>query len=169
MGKSIKMRVFTAVVLSLCFTASLSQEAEDSERAGRIFYVTTTSSISTIQSISFCYVPTSNLVLVTCSGRRKRANTILSGADGGLDSDISPSAPRSSDSIEEEPESDVETSRRKICQLLDHDHLHLHHHRLHGDQQYLRGDLHAQWLDLRPVPWYWLVSWLFVQMLQFIK
>ena len=31
-GKSIKMRVFTAVVLSLCFTASLSQEAEDSER-----------------------------------------------------------------------------------------------------------------------------------------
>merc|ERR1711937_285103 len=108
---SIKMRVFTAVVLSLCFTASLSQEAEDSERAGRIFYVTTTSSISTIQSISFCYVPTSNLVLVTCSGRRKRANTILSGADGGLDSDISPSAPRSSDSIEEEPESDVETSR----------------------------------------------------------
>ena len=50
--------------------------------------MTTTSSISTIQSISFCYVPTSNLVLVTCSGRRKRANTILSGADGGLDSDI---------------------------------------------------------------------------------
>merc|ERR1712110_244540 len=111
MGKSIKMRVFTAVVLSLCFTASLSQEAEDSERAGRIFYVTTTSSISTIQSISFCYVPTSNLVLVTCSGRRKRANTILSGADGGLDSDISPSAPRSFSSIEDEPESEVETSR----------------------------------------------------------
>ena len=27
-------------------------------------------------------------MLVTCSGRRKRANTILSGADGGLDSDI---------------------------------------------------------------------------------
>merc|ERR1719232_2003708 len=51
----------TCGVLFLCFvfTFGLEEEQEKSEeRGGRIFYVTTTSSVSTVSTATYCYVAT---------------------------------------------------------------------------------------------------------------
>ena len=60
-------------------------------RTGKIFYVTTTTSISTVNSVEFCYVLSAPATpLITCARRRRR---MLSEASSDVQTeDISPSA-----------------------------------------------------------------------------
>merc|ERR1712011_62600 len=78
MGRG-KMRgnAVTCGVLFLCFvfTFGLEEEQEKSEeRGGRIFYVTTTSSVSTVSTATYCYVATTaTLAIPTCLKKRRRS------------------------------------------------------------------------------------------------
>merc|ERR1712122_403539 len=98
-------------VLFLCFvfTFGLEEEQEKSEeRGGRIFYVTTTSSVSTVSTATYCYVATTaTLAIPTCLKKRRRSLKILADhlADGG--EEILPS--RSLDDYE--PENEIESSQ----------------------------------------------------------
>merc|ERR1711953_1241644 len=94
MGERIKMRDFvvTAGLLFLFFTFTLSEESDDTEkRAGKIFYVTTTSSISTVSTATFCFVQeTQSYIPLTC-GKKKRAVKVISDKSAE-DLDIHPSS-----------------------------------------------------------------------------
>merc|ERR1712024_217016 len=96
MGERIKMRDFvvTAGLLFLFFTFTLSEESDDTERAGKIFYVTTTSSISTVSTATFCFVQaTQSYIPLTCGKkkRKKRAVKVISDKSAE-DLDIHPSS-----------------------------------------------------------------------------
>merc|ERR1719400_1332305 len=64
-----------SIVLSIgiffCLFSSALSEAQ--ERAGRIFYVTTTTSVSTVNTVSFChFLSATDTALVTCAARKRR-------------------------------------------------------------------------------------------------
>merc|ERR1711997_146930 len=85
MGRIRKMRASTVSIgIFFClFAGALSAKAD---RTGKIFYVTTTTSISTVNSVEFCYVlSAATTPLITCARRRRR---MLS--EGSTDEEISP-------------------------------------------------------------------------------
>merc|ERR1739844_414317 len=90
MGRIRKMRASTVSIgIFFClFAGALSAKAD---RTGKIFYVTTTTSISTVNSVEFCYVLSAPATpLITCARRRRR---MLSEASSDVQTeDISPSA-----------------------------------------------------------------------------
>merc|ERR1711990_448284 len=89
MGRIRKMLANTVSIgIFFClFAGALSAKAD---RTGKIFYVTTTTSISTVNSVEFCYVLSAPATpLITCARRRRR----LSEASSDVQTeDISPSA-----------------------------------------------------------------------------
>merc|ERR1712117_930039 len=111
MGRT-KMRDFvvTAGLLFLFFTFTLSEESGDAgKRGGKIFYVTTTSSISTVSTATYCWVQeTMSYIPLTC-GKKKRAVKVISDKSGE-DLDIQPSSiiPEEDN---REPESEVMSSQ----------------------------------------------------------
>merc|ERR1712226_651253 len=90
MGRIRKMRgsIVSIGIFFCLFASALSAKAD---RTGKIFYVTTTTSISTVHSVEFCYVLSAPATpLITCARRRRR---MLSEASSDVQTeDISPSA-----------------------------------------------------------------------------
>merc|ERR1711936_13379 len=83
MGRIRKMRASTVSIgIFFClFAGALSAKAD---RTGKIFYVTTTTSISTVNSVEFCYVLSAPATpLITCARRRRR---MLSEASSDIES-----------------------------------------------------------------------------------
>merc|ERR1711933_265755 len=115
LDKEIEMRgSLVAVSILFCLAStSLSEEAEG-KRAGKIFYVTTTSSISTVNTVTFCHVLSSTADgLYTCAARRRRAlkfNTKSTNDNAGL---ISPSR---SGEYKEDPENDLQSSHEEASE-----------------------------------------------------
>merc|ERR1712027_196492 len=115
MGERTKMRDFvvTAGLLFLFFTFTLSEESGDAgKRGGKIFYVTTTSSISTVSTTTYCWVQeTMSFAPPTCGKkkRRKRAVKVISDKSGE-DLDIQPSSILPEED-NREPESEVMSSQ----------------------------------------------------------
>merc|ERR1711976_622434 len=75
MGKTLKMlsRGHIVLLLSIFAFCQAQQEADGSNRTGKIFYVTTTSSTSTFSTASLCYVKkATDTVLITCKKRKRR-------------------------------------------------------------------------------------------------
>merc|ERR1712038_393691 len=108
MGRMRKMRGSIAVSIGVFFCLFSSALSEASERAGRIFYVTTTTSLSTVNTISFCHMlSVTNTVMGTCSARKRKSFTFNDQPFVNPTEEISPS-------------------------VLDIDHLHQHHHQIHG-------------------------------------
>merc|ERR1712024_353851 len=72
MGRKRKMRgSLVSVGVFFCLCSSALSEAQ--ERAGRIFYVTTTTSVSTVSTASFChFLSATDTALVTCAARKRR-------------------------------------------------------------------------------------------------
>merc|ERR1712045_642045 len=90
MGRIRKMRASTVSIgIFFClFAGALSAKAD---RTGRIFYVTTTTSISTVNSVEFCYVLSAAATpLITCA--RKRRSMVSEASSDVQTEDISPSA-----------------------------------------------------------------------------
>merc|ERR1711933_656938 len=74
-----------------CLFSSALPEA--SERAGRIFYVTTTTSLSTVNTISFCHMlSVTNTVMGTCAARKRRQFSFNDKPFDNPTEEISPSA-----------------------------------------------------------------------------
>merc|ERR1712038_636011 len=113
MGERTKMRDFvvTAGLLFLFFTFTLSEESEDAgKRGGKIFYVTTTSSISTVNTVTYCFVQeTQSYIPLTCEKKKKRAVKVISDKSGE-DLDIQPSS-MSPEEDNREPDSEVMSSQ----------------------------------------------------------
>merc|ERR1719400_2953799 len=87
--------VVTAGLLFLFFTFTLSDESEDTERrAGKIFYVTTTSSISTVSTATFCFVQeTQSFAPLTCGKKKRKKRAVKVISDKSVeDLDIHPSS-----------------------------------------------------------------------------
>merc|ERR1712051_855819 len=108
MGKRSKMggSVATVGVLFLCFALTLS-EGEAQERGARIFYVTTTSSVTTINTNTFCYLATTvSLAVPTCAKKRRRSLKIIN--DHGGSSAARDILPSRSDI---EPDTEIESSQ----------------------------------------------------------
>merc|ERR1712024_20784 len=115
MGERIKMRDFvvTAGLLFLFLTFTLSDESEDTERrAGKIFYVTTTSSISTVSTATYCWVQeTMSYIPLTCGKKKRKKRAVKVIADkSGEDLDIQPSSILPEED-NREPESEVMSSQ----------------------------------------------------------
>merc|ERR1712048_102422 len=72
MGRSRKMRgSLVSIGIFFCLVSSALSEAQ--ERAGKIFYVTTTTSVSTVNTVSFChFLSATDTALVTCAARKRR-------------------------------------------------------------------------------------------------
>merc|ERR1712012_793611 len=113
MGTKMRDFVVTAGLLFLFFTFTLSEESgEAGKRRGKIFYVTTTSSISTVSTATYCWVQeTMSYIPLTCGKkkRKKRAVKVISDKSGE-DLDIQPSSiiPEEDN---REPESEVMSSQ----------------------------------------------------------
>merc|ERR1711950_12789 len=74
MGRMRKMRGSIAVSIGVFFCLFSSALSEGSEMAGRIFYVTTTTSLSTVNTITFCHMlSATGTVLGTCSARKRKS------------------------------------------------------------------------------------------------
>merc|ERR1712226_1721176 len=72
MGRIRKMRG-SIVSIGIFFCLLSSALSAKADRTGKIFYVTTTSSISTVNSVEFCYVLSDPAApLITCARRRRR-------------------------------------------------------------------------------------------------
>merc|ERR1712072_89572 len=72
MGRKRKMRGSLAS-LGIFFCLFSSGLGEAQERAGRIFYVTTTTSISTVNTVSFChFLSVTDTAITTCAARKRR-------------------------------------------------------------------------------------------------
>merc|ERR1712227_1039877 len=115
MGERTKMRDFvvTAGLLFLFFTFTLSEESGDAgKRGGKIFYVTTTSSISTVSTATYCWVQeTMSFAPLTCGKKKRKKRAVKVIADkSGEDLDIQPSSiiPEEDN---REPESEVMSSQ----------------------------------------------------------
>merc|ERR1711992_44145 len=92
MGRKRKMRgSIVSVGVFFCLISSAFSEA--SERAGRIFYVTTTTSLSTVNTISFCHMlSVTNTVMGTCAARKRRQFSFNDKPFNNPTEEISPSA-----------------------------------------------------------------------------
>merc|ERR1711902_170805 len=111
MGERTKMRDFvvTAGLLFLFFTFTLSEESGDAgKRGGKIFYVTTTSSISTVSTTTYCWVQ-ETMSYIPLTWRKKRAVKVISDKSGE-DLDIQPSSILPEED-NREPESEVMSSQ----------------------------------------------------------
>ena len=75
------------LLVTLAISLVAAQEA-DKKRDERLFYVTTSSSTSTLSTVSFCFQST-NAAPTTC-GRRKKRSGILDEYQGDQVSDIQP-------------------------------------------------------------------------------
>merc|ERR1739848_698621 len=72
MGRKSKMRG-SIVSIGIFFCLFSSALSETQERAGRIFYVTTTTSISTVNTVSFChFLSVTDTAITTCAARKRR-------------------------------------------------------------------------------------------------
>merc|ERR1712020_791446 len=72
MGRKRKMQG-SIVSIGIFFCLFSSGHSEAQERAGRIFYVTTTTSVSTVNTVSFChFLSATDTALVTCAARKRR-------------------------------------------------------------------------------------------------
>merc|ERR1711997_509974 len=93
MGRMRKMRGSIAVSIGVFFCLFSSALSEASERAGRIFYVTTTTSLSTVNTISFCHMlSVTNTVMGTCAARKRRQFSFNDKPFNNPTEEISPSA-----------------------------------------------------------------------------
>merc|ERR1711997_432921 len=73
MGRKRKMRGSIVLSIGIFFCLFSSALSEAQERAGRIFYVTTTTSVSTVNTVSFChFLSATDTALVTCAARKRR-------------------------------------------------------------------------------------------------
>merc|ERR1719422_2261246 len=91
------------LLLSIFAFCQAQEEADGSNRTGKIFYVTTTSSTSTFSTASLCYVKkATDTVLITCK-KRKRRLVDLSKIEGE-DAEVMPSIVSSVVPKEEEEE-----------------------------------------------------------------
>ena len=76
-------------ILLLALTISLvAAQGAENKRDDRLFYVTTSSSTSTLSTVSFCF-QSSDAAPTTC-GKRKKRSGILEEHQGDLVSDIQP-------------------------------------------------------------------------------
>merc|ERR1712113_1309394 len=92
MGRIRRMRG-SIVSLGVFFCLISSAFSEASERAGRIFYVTTTTSLSTVNTISFCHMlSVTNTVMGTCAARKRRQFRFNDKPFNNPTEEISPSA-----------------------------------------------------------------------------
>merc|ERR1712113_386387 len=92
MGRIRKMRG-SIVSLGVFFCLISSAFSEASERAGRIFYVTTTTSLSTVNTISSCHMlSVTNTVMGTCAARKRRQFSFNDKPFNNPTEEISPSA-----------------------------------------------------------------------------
>merc|ERR1712227_810887 len=115
MGERTKMRDFvvTAGLLFLFFTFTLSEESGDAgKRGGKIFYVTTTSSISTVSTATYCWVQeTMSFAPLTCGKKKRKKRAVKVIADkSGEDLDIQPSSILPEED-NREPESEIMSSQ----------------------------------------------------------
>merc|ERR1712227_1001947 len=115
MGERTKMRDFvvTAGLLFLFFTFTLSEESGDAgKRGGKIFYVTTTSSISTVSTATYCWVQeTMSFAPLTCGKKKRKKRVVKVIADkSGEDLDIQPSSILPEED-NREPESEIMSSQ----------------------------------------------------------
>merc|ERR1712048_662760 len=74
MGRIRKMRGSIVVSIGVLFCLFSSGLSEGNDRAGRIFYVTTTTSLSTVNTVTFCHMlSATNTQLGTCSARKRKS------------------------------------------------------------------------------------------------
>merc|ERR1712024_124244 len=74
MGRIRKMRGSIVVSIGVFFCLFSSGLSEGNDRAGRIFYVTTTTSLSTVNTVTFCHMlSATNTQLGTCSARKRKS------------------------------------------------------------------------------------------------
>merc|ERR1712072_892086 len=73
MGRKRKMRGSRVLSIGIFFCLVSSALSAAQERAGRIFYVTTTTSVSTVNTVSFChFLSVTDTAIVTCAARKRR-------------------------------------------------------------------------------------------------
>merc|ERR1711953_892471 len=73
MGRKRKMRGSIVLSIGIFFCLFSSALSETQERAGRIFYVTTTTSRSTFNTRSFChFLSVTDTAITTCAARKRR-------------------------------------------------------------------------------------------------
>merc|ERR1712088_530058 len=116
-------RISLWVVFFLAAAASAKQQVE---RHPKLFFVSTSSTTSTISTASVCYITTATGFAGACTGRKRRAINFEGGSSvfqGGLEFG----------------------QGGQIPALLDHHHLHLHLHLLHNHLQCLQCLLHPDW------------------------
>merc|ERR1719273_1062574 len=94
-----------SIVLSIgiffCLFSSALSEAQ--ERAGRIFYVTTTTSVSTVNTVSFChFLSVTDTAIVTCAARKRRMLRLNDQPSDAPSEEINPSV------------SDIESSQEDV-------------------------------------------------------
>merc|ERR1712083_306540 len=80
----------SALCLAILFSSTLGQEQELSSRQPKLFYVSSTTSTTTISTQTVCYVASSTAIqMLTC---KKKKRSILSTAMGVASEDIKPAS-----------------------------------------------------------------------------
>ena len=87
--------------LSISKGKLLSNRLLLSPRAGKMFLVSSSTSVTTVTTSTYCY--TTNTVTTACGKRRKRAIAYIGGMDEDEDIEVSPSKVREVESGEVEP------------------------------------------------------------------
>merc|ERR1712203_213629 len=103
MGEKRKMRGSIVLSIGIFFCLFSSGLSEAQERAGRIFYVTTTTSVSTVNTVSFChFLSVTDTAIVTCAARKRRMLRLNDQPSDAPSEEINPSV------------SDVESSQEDV-------------------------------------------------------
>merc|ERR1711994_1191454 len=101
MGKRKMGGSIVSVWIFFCLFSSALSETQ--ERAGRIFYVTTTTSVSTVNTVSFChFLSVTDTAIVTCAARKRRMLRLNDQPSDPLSEEIRPSV------------SDIESSQEDV-------------------------------------------------------
>merc|ERR1712011_6838 len=89
----LKMLVQGIVLFFVATAFSSAEELVQKQRNPKVFYVSTTSSISTVSTASFCLVPSAtDTAIATCAKKKKRALNILKAAPVQSSARIDPSS-----------------------------------------------------------------------------
>merc|ERR1712203_191650 len=103
MGEKRKMRGSIVLSIGIFFCLFSSGLSEAQERAGRIFYVTTTTSVSTVNTVSFChFLSVTDTAIVTCAARKRRMLRLNDQPSDAPSEEINPSV------------SDIESSQEDV-------------------------------------------------------
>merc|ERR1712107_451982 len=134
--------MMNAVSLLLVLFAVAASAEDEVARKPKLFFVSTSATTSTLQTLSICYV--SSNAISACTGRKRRAINI----DGG--SSLTDTASVELEPSQREQEASapaIDGSRDGRFLLYWINHLHLHIHLLHHHVLRQQCPLHCSWIQ----------------------